>query len=60
MSARSRELFGLVPVSLLITAGFTAVYISRQNELSSATLTYGGVFLLLWVVEGRSRRAETT
>ena len=47
MSARSRELLGLVPVSLLITAGFTAVYISRQNELSSATLTYGGVFLLL-------------
>jgi cell division protein FtsW (lipid II flippase) len=38
---------GLVPVSLLITAGFTAVYISRQNELSSATLTYGGIFLLL-------------
>ena len=47
MSARSRELLGLVPVSLLITAGFTAVYISRQDELSSATLTYGGVFLLL-------------
>jgi cell division protein FtsW (lipid II flippase) len=47
MSARSRELMGLVPVSLLITAGFTAVYISRQNELSSATLTYGAVFLLL-------------
>jgi cell division protein FtsW (lipid II flippase) len=47
VSARSRELLGLVPVSLLITAGFTATYIARQNELSSATLTYGGIFLLL-------------
>ena len=47
MSARNRELMGLVPVSLLITAGFTAVYIARQNELGSATLTYGGIFLAL-------------
>jgi cell division protein FtsW (lipid II flippase) len=47
MSARGRELAGLVPVSLLITGGFTAVYIARQSELSSATLTYGGIFLVL-------------
>jgi cell division protein FtsW (lipid II flippase) len=47
MSARNRELMGLVPVSLLITGGFTAVYIARQNDLSSATLTYGGIFLAL-------------
>jgi cell division protein FtsW (lipid II flippase) len=47
MSARNRELMGLVPVSLLITGGFTAVYIARQNELGSATLTYGGIFLAL-------------
>jgi cell division protein FtsW (lipid II flippase) len=47
MSARSRELLGLLPVSLLITGGFTAVYISRQSELGSATLTYGGIFLAL-------------
>ena len=47
MSARSRELLGLVPVSLLITGGFTAVYLARQSELSEATLTYGAIFLLL-------------
>jgi cell division protein FtsW (lipid II flippase) len=47
VSARSRELLGLVPVSLLITGGFTAVYIARKSELSSATLTYGGIFLIL-------------
>jgi cell division protein FtsW (lipid II flippase) len=47
VSARSRELLGLLPVSLLITGGFTAVYIARQNELGSATLTYGAIFLAL-------------
>src|SRR4029453_19103617 len=50
MSARARELFGLFPVALLVTCGFSAVYISRQSELSSATLTYGGVFLALCLV----------
>ena len=45
MSARNRELLGLFPVSLLITAGFTAVYIARQADLGSATLTYGAIFL---------------
>ena len=45
MSARNRELFGLFPVALLITAGFTAVYMTRQANLDTATLTYGGVFL---------------
>jgi cell division protein FtsW (lipid II flippase) len=47
MSARSRELLGLFPVTLLVTCGFTAVYIARQSELGSATLTYGGIFLAL-------------
>lgn len=50
MSARNRELFALVPVTALVTAGFTAVYMARQNELDSATLTYGGIFLALCVV----------
>jgi cell division protein FtsW (lipid II flippase) len=47
VSARARELFGLTGASLLITGGFTAVYIARQSDLSSATLTYGGIFLVL-------------
>jgi cell division protein FtsW (lipid II flippase) len=45
MSARNRELFGLVPVSLLVTAGFTAVLITRSRDINKVTLTYGAVFL---------------
>ena len=45
MSARSRELFGLIPVSLLVTAGFTAVLVVRAEELQTVTLSYGAVFL---------------
>jgi cell division protein FtsW (lipid II flippase) len=45
MSPRTRELFGLVPVTLLVTAGFTAVLITRSNQTGTATLTYGAVFL---------------
>jgi cell division protein FtsW (lipid II flippase) len=45
MSARTRELFGLLPVSLLVTGGFTAVLIARSNAPETATLTYGAFFL---------------
>ena len=45
MSARTRELFGLVPVALLVTAGFTAVLITRTSQTGTATLTYGAIFL---------------
>lgn len=44
-SARTRELFGLIPVALLVTAGFTAVLIARSDEIQTVTATYGGVFL---------------
>ena len=33
MSARNRELFALIPASLLVTAGFAAVYIQREELL---------------------------
>jgi cell division protein FtsW (lipid II flippase) len=45
MSARSRELFGLVPVTLLVTAGFTAVLITRSSQINTVTVTYGAFFL---------------
>jgi len=45
VSARSRELFGLVPVTLLVTAGFTAVLITRSAQTGTVTLTYGAIFL---------------
>ena len=50
MTARNRELLGLFPVSLLITAGFTAVFAARQTDLGSASLTYGAIFLALCLV----------
>ena len=44
LPARWRELFGLIPVSLLVTAGFTAVLITREST-SEVTTTYGLFFL---------------
>ena len=44
-SLRLRELFGLIPVSLLVTAGFTSVLLTRQEEVSNVTIVYGALFL---------------
>ena len=57
MSARTRELFALIPAGLLVTAGFLAIFLSQeslkgvggQDELTDASLTYGGIFLALCV-----------
>ena len=45
MSARTRELLGLIPVSLIVTAGFAAVLLTRTEDVSDATVTYGLFFL---------------
>jgi len=45
VSARNRELLALVPASLLVTAGFAAIFIQQSEVLSDVSLTYGGVFL---------------
>ena len=47
MSARNRELLALVPASLLLTAGFAAIFIQQSEQLSNVSLTYGAIFLLL-------------
>ena len=49
MRARNRELIGLIPASLLLTAGFAGVFIQRSNALSNVSLTYGAVFLGLCI-----------
>ncbi|MDQ6606416.1 MAG: FtsW/RodA/SpoVE family cell cycle protein, partial [Actinomycetota bacterium] len=49
MSPRNKELIGLIPASLLVTAGFAGVFIQRQNQLSNVSLTYGAIFLALCV-----------
>ncbi|MEA2253693.1 MAG: hypothetical protein QOI62_1138 [Solirubrobacteraceae bacterium] len=46
-NARNRELLALVPASLLLTAGFAAVFIQRNDVLSNVSLTYGAIFLAL-------------
>ena len=45
MSARNRELLGLVPAALLVTAGFAAIFIQQDDLLSDVSLTYGAIFL---------------
>ncbi|HEY7932501.1 MAG TPA: FtsW/RodA/SpoVE family cell cycle protein [Solirubrobacteraceae bacterium] len=62
LSPRNRELFALLPAALLVTAGFTAIFIQQQNNAprsstnvvlshaSSVSLTYGAIFLGLCIV----------
>lgn len=45
MSARNRELLALVPASLLVTAGFAAIFIGRSDVVSDLSFTYGLLFL---------------
>ncbi|MCW3034475.1 MAG: hypothetical protein QOK19_1660 [Solirubrobacteraceae bacterium] len=58
-SARNRELLGLLPSAVLVTAGFTAIFIQSENSTprastnltlnhaSSVSLSYGLLFLAL-------------
>jgi cell division protein FtsW (lipid II flippase) len=50
VTARTRELFGLIPVTLLVSAGFAAVILSRTRDTNDLTATYGVVFLGLCVL----------
>jgi cell division protein FtsW (lipid II flippase) len=43
-SARNRELLALVPVALLLTAGFAAVFSQESDKLGNLSLTYGAYF----------------
>jgi cell division protein FtsW (lipid II flippase) len=45
VSARNRELLALIPASLLLTAGFAAIFIQESDVLSNVSLTYGAIFL---------------
>jgi cell division protein FtsW (lipid II flippase) len=49
MSARNRELLALIPVALLITAGFTAVLLVDNLDVGNVTITYGAYFLAICV-----------
>lgn len=59
LSARNRELLGLLPSALLVTGGFTAIFIQAENNTpgastnltlnhaSSVSFAYGALFLAL-------------
>jgi cell division protein FtsW (lipid II flippase) len=44
-SARNRELTALVPVAILLTAGFAAVFAQENARLGNLSLVYGAYFL---------------
>ena len=46
-SARNRELLALVPVAVLLTAGFAAVFAQENQQLGNLSLVYGAYFLAI-------------
>ena len=46
-SARNRELLALVPVAVLLTAGFAAVFSQENEQLGNLSLIYGAYFLAI-------------
>lgn len=44
-AARNRELLALVPVALLLTIGFAAVFAQNDSQLTNLSLSYGLYFL---------------
>jgi cell division protein FtsW (lipid II flippase) len=47
MTARNRELFALVPVAILLTAGFAAVFAQENAKLGNLSLIFGAYFLAI-------------
>jgi cell division protein FtsW (lipid II flippase) len=47
---RNRELVNLLVVGLLVVTGFGAVFIARENAVSTASLSYAGLFIGLYGV----------
>jgi len=45
MAARNRELLALVPVAILLTAGFAGVFSQENDQLGNLSLIYGAYFL---------------
>ena len=58
MSARTRELFALIPVALLVTAGFTAVLIVESETIDNLSVFYGLYFLGLCLITHAVIRAR--
>lgn len=50
MSLRNRELVSLLGASLIVTLGFASVYLAQQSTTSSASISYIGIFLGLYLI----------
>ena len=50
MSLRNRELVNLIAVGILTCVGFASVYIARQDQISSTSLTYAAYFFALYLI----------
>ena len=50
MTARNRELLNLLVVGAITGLGFASVYIARQDQLSTESLSYAGFFFALYLV----------
>ena len=46
-AARNRELLALIPVALLLSAGFAAVFAAEGARLDDASLVYGAYFFAI-------------
>ena len=57
MRPRNRELLFLIAVGILTGVGFASVYIARKHVVSTASLTYAGFFLVLYVAAHLVTRA---
>jgi len=49
VTARTRELLNLIVVGILTGLGFASVYIARQEEISTGSLSYAGIFFALYL-----------
>ncbi len=50
MSLRNRELVFLIPALILTTLGFALVYTQKSSALTLTSLTYGALFLVLFLI----------
>ena len=50
MTERNRELASLIAVGALTAIGFASVYIAREAVISTASLSYAGIFLGLYLL----------
>lgn len=56
MSLRNRELVFLIPALILTTLGFALVYTQKSLALTLTSLTYGALFLALFLIAHIGRR----